>query len=165
MACPGLHRCSLNGNRTRISALRGLRPRPLDDKADGVCLAIGSDLHSTDSESRSYCCPARIRTSISRSRVCCLAIRRRGKHRNQAQSTQFRPKCQRLQANPDRVFVNSCQHYCQRLWVDKKTEGEETLLYLKAARRLIPTLAMTSPFKDPLMFARSLVLHPPTLFD
>ena len=25
--------CSLNGNRTRISALRGLRPRPLDDKA------------------------------------------------------------------------------------------------------------------------------------
>jgi hypothetical protein len=26
-------RCSLNGNRTRILALRGLRPRPLDDKA------------------------------------------------------------------------------------------------------------------------------------
>ena len=25
--------CSLNGNRTRISALRGLRPKPLDDKA------------------------------------------------------------------------------------------------------------------------------------
>ena len=24
---------SLNGNRTRISALRGLRPKPLDDKA------------------------------------------------------------------------------------------------------------------------------------
>lgn len=25
--------CSLNGNRTRISALRGPRPKPLDDKA------------------------------------------------------------------------------------------------------------------------------------
>lgn len=27
---------SLNGNRTRISALRGLRPKPLDDKALGI---------------------------------------------------------------------------------------------------------------------------------
>ena len=25
--------CSLNGNRTRISTLRGSRPKPLDDKA------------------------------------------------------------------------------------------------------------------------------------
>ncbi len=25
--------CSPNGNRTRISALRGLRPKPLDDRA------------------------------------------------------------------------------------------------------------------------------------
>ena len=28
--------CSLNGNRTRISALRGLRPKPLDDKAANI---------------------------------------------------------------------------------------------------------------------------------
>ncbi len=30
----GRNVCSLNGNRTRISALRGLRPKPLDDKAN-----------------------------------------------------------------------------------------------------------------------------------
>jgi hypothetical protein len=72
------NRGSLNGNRTRISALRGPRPRPLDDKA-------GWD----------HCCPARIRTSISRSRVCCLAIRRRGNRSKQTQFTQFRGKCQR----------------------------------------------------------------------
>jgi hypothetical protein len=28
-----LGECSLNGDRTRISALRGPRPKPLDDKA------------------------------------------------------------------------------------------------------------------------------------
>ena len=35
-----LAQSSLNGDRTRISALRGLRPKPLDDKAK-TCLILG----------------------------------------------------------------------------------------------------------------------------
>ena len=31
---------SLNGNRTRILALRGLRPKPLDDKAEHIAIGI-----------------------------------------------------------------------------------------------------------------------------
>lgn len=41
---------SLNGNRTRISALRGLRPKPLDDKAV-VLLCSGPDKDRRDAHS------------------------------------------------------------------------------------------------------------------
>ena len=58
-------------------------------------------------------CPARIRTSISRSRVCCLAVRRRGNSRKQTQFTQFCRKCQRFLTEADLVFVYSCTHFCQ----------------------------------------------------
>ena len=71
---------SPNGNRTRISALRGLRPKPLDDRA-GTMKNAKLKMKKVMSPHFSFCvfnfslyrCPARARTwtLLIQSQTCC----------------------------------------------------------------------------------------------
>jgi hypothetical protein len=75
-------RSSPNGNRTRISALRGLRPQPLDDRAESMenaKIKMKKERLRTQTNFSLYilnfalvCCPARARTwtSLIQSQVC-----------------------------------------------------------------------------------------------